>query len=363
MKIIFLGKYNQSEILTGPEKVAKRIFHEMLRNNSSCLFIEYFFKKERRSNVWVRLFGKEIVTQDGSVIRLGIIRIILFLLVYQPDVIHVMTLERFMIPIFLLRFVLKGKIFVTVHGIMRYEQRITNNKESFYSSFKDKLLEALMLRYSSTLIFVSQPQLSLMRQYYTVNFEKVQIIPNGIDECFSKSQPKSFSPSTLNIVVQEREILGASNTEALVEILALCNNCSLSLYIVGGRSQNEYAGGCLKVFYIHKMPTEDFSDFLADKDIVINNAMYETFSLMTVECMAAGLVPIVADTVGMKSFIKNGVNGFVYSANKPETIREIIEGIGSGNYDFQMLSENARKIYNELKWSNIARKYQEVYLK
>jgi glycosyltransferase involved in cell wall biosynthesis len=363
MKIVFLGKYNQSEILTGPEKVAKRIFHEVSKSAPSCLFIEYFFKRERRSNLWLRLFGKEIVDQDGSVMRLGMIRLIFFLLAYQPDIIHVITFERFILPLFLSKFFFKGKIVVTIHGLVKHEKKIPHAKESLYSKFKDMALEALIMRYSNSLIFVSELELSLARLYYEIDETKIHIIPNGIDERFSSPYKKRFSGSSLKVVLYEREMLGANKTEELIRILSPCNSRSFSLYIINERDTNKHDEGCLKVFRVHKMQTEELCSFLADKHLYINNAIYDTFSLMTIECMAAGVVPIVANTVGMKTFIRNGGNGFVYKSDKPEAIKDIIEGIDSGKYNLQTLSENAKKIYDELNWNTIGLKYQEIYLR
>ena len=45
MKIVYLGNYVQDENLSGPEKVAKRLFQEAYSNNYDCTFLEYFFKE------------------------------------------------------------------------------------------------------------------------------------------------------------------------------------------------------------------------------------------------------------------------------------------------------------------------------
>ncbi|MBK6915083.1 MAG: hypothetical protein IPH11_15985 [Ignavibacteriales bacterium] len=50
MKILFLGRYEQSEILNGPEKVAKRIFTG-LQDKTESVFIEYFFDGSKYS-IW-----------------------------------------------------------------------------------------------------------------------------------------------------------------------------------------------------------------------------------------------------------------------------------------------------------------------
>jgi hypothetical protein len=42
MKILLLGRYNPSEVLTGPEKFAKRLYHNLLEQELDCEFVEYF---------------------------------------------------------------------------------------------------------------------------------------------------------------------------------------------------------------------------------------------------------------------------------------------------------------------------------
>lgn len=363
MRIVFLGKYNQTEILTGPEKVAKRIFHEVLKDTPSCVFVEYFFKQDRETSFWSRLFGKEIVARDGAVVRLGIIRLFLFLLTYRPNIIHVITAERFTLSVFLYRFALKGRIIVTVHGIVKHEKTLFSVKETAYSRFKDLALESLIMRYCDELIFVSEQELSLAKLYYDIAGTRAHIIPNGIDERFSESRDKSFSGSALRIVLYERGVSGSSNTDELIGILSRCSSPFLSLFVICEQYNTVFVEGRLKVYRTNKMNTEGLRLFLDDKHLFINNAIYDSFSMMTVECMAAGVVPVVADSVGMSYLITNGLNGFVYNRKQPEEVLKVVEGIISGEHDLQTISDNARRIYTQLRWTDIAQAYRGIYLK
>ena len=197
MEIVYLGRYNPSEILTGPEKVARRLFQHTYEKNKGVVFIDYFFK-DKKSNIYKRLLGKKIIQNEPSVIRLGNLRIFFFLVFNQPAIIHIVTLERFIIPVYLYRFLLKSRIITTLHGILKYE--ISLNTQKRKSVFKDKLLETLAFKYSNKLIFVSASLKEFSKKYYKTDAAKIEIIPNGIDKIYAGIKEIKFS-NKLKIVL------------------------------------------------------------------------------------------------------------------------------------------------------------------
>ena len=100
LKIIFAGDYNPDEILTGPEKVAKRVFANLNLQTESA-FVEYFTDGTKYS-VWQKLFGKEEiqVTDNAKVLRLGLFRTILFVFQFKPKIVHIISYQRFSVIFF-----------------------------------------------------------------------------------------------------------------------------------------------------------------------------------------------------------------------------------------------------------------------
>ncbi len=121
MKIVYLGRYNSSKKLTAPEKFSKRIFFNMSEINNDVVFIEYFFKQYQSSSLLNRFFGKTGVCSKPLILRLGSIRILFFLLKNQPDLIHILTAERFTLPIYIYKCVLKSRVITTFHSVLKYE--------------------------------------------------------------------------------------------------------------------------------------------------------------------------------------------------------------------------------------------------
>ncbi len=181
MKIIFLGRYNTGENLTGPEKVAKRLYHNMIIKNENTVFLTYYFKDCEDSSVFKRMFGRTELRVIPKVKRMGIFSVILYLIKEKPQIIHVITFERFLIPIILIKIVLNSNLIFTVHGLFRIERKNLYVQQSLMSKIKDSIAEYLLINYSDKLIFLSNISLRKAKQNYNINEKKCLIIPNGLD--------------------------------------------------------------------------------------------------------------------------------------------------------------------------------------
>ncbi|GAB6282543.1 MAG: glycosyltransferase family 4 protein [Ignavibacterium sp.] len=367
MKIVLLGLYNESTILSGPEKFSKLLFNNLNKKENEVLFIDYFFKFIRRSNLFIRLFGKETISESPKIIRLGIIQLFFYLLKYQPDIIHIVSAERFTISIFLYKFLLKGKIVITLHSILRFE--IPNMKKELNSQsyFKDYLWEFLAIYFSDKLFFLSNQQIELANKYYKVSKGKILKIPNGVEDDFFNSQ-KSFNPSlqidNLKIVFYN----GMNNRierglQDLIHILNLITNVKFKLFIIGEEIQ--LSNVKFDYEFVHPMPKESAQDglikFLKDKDIFLKSIFFDTFPIMVLECMASGLIIVVSNAIGISEYIENEANGFVYDKNNPIELKLIIENIYNHKYNLNIISHNAVELAKQFKWEKIAKLYLEYY--
>lgn len=362
MKILYLGRYNSSETLSGPEKVANRLFNFCNKDGVEVLFIDYYFKNYNDSSFYNRLFGEKIIQHSPRVYRMGLIRMIILIKKFKPDFIHLATEERFEILIILLSKFFKIKIISTLHGILKHEIKYSRIKMSFYGKIKDSILEDLIFRYSNILIFLSNWQIETAQNYFKFDNTKVKIVPNGIDEIFYHSK------RTLN----ENGIIKAVfynginyNVKGIDYLLEFFNDIKLKrrweVYIVSKepvRFQNKVN---VSFHNVSLMSVGKFIDFLKDKDFYLNFSSYEPFSLTAVETMSLGLIPIVSANIGMSEYIKNGKNGFKFDLNSKGELQKIINNIDESVYQLDNISTKAREIYNELNWTEVSEKYIEIY--
>ncbi len=357
MKIIFLGKYNNNEILSGPEKVAKRIF-TYLSDKTNSVFIEYFFDGSKYST-WQKLFGRERVIDDqnNQIFRLGIFQIFFFTIKFKPKIVHILSFERFTITFFLLKFILRFKVSYTINGVVAFENSNFRRNTNSYLKFKDKFAEWCLLKFSNKLFFLSEQSVNIAREYYNVVNEKIILTTNGVDEIFNKVFVKREykEKSKLNVLlVADSKRVEKGLGFFLKAIQPIQNDFVIS--IIGENLNSDD-----QIKYYPKMPTDIFAKFLLDQDIYISSSIFDTFSITTLEVMAAGVIPIVTSETGVSGFVINSENGFVYSYGDDSSLQKYLLEL---KIDFQLgkrLSQNAATIYNQFRWEEISKNYLGIF--
>ncbi len=362
MKVLFAGRYNDTEILSGPDKVAKRIFREYSLRDKT-IFAEYFFDGNRFSYL-KKLFGSETVTtvNNSEVKRFGVVSLFFFLFKYKPTVIHVITYERFALVCYLYKFFSNVKVVYNVHGIVSYENDVLKNSGLIYS-VKDRICEKIFLKYSDKLIFLSENSMKHAGGICRIDRNKISLIPNGTDEIFYNTGLDKVcnKSSPLKIVFAGDESRKEKGFDFLIDSLKLIE-FQTELFLIGSFSKFKDVNNVnIKFNITDKMETDKFAGFLRDKDVFISASSYEQFSITAAEAMAAGLVPVVTEETGMSSYIKNHINGFIFGYGDKEAFIEILNLLNSDRSLMQTVSLRSSEIFKELSWKNIFLKYINLY--
>lgn len=361
LKIIFIGDYNPGETLTGPGKVAKRVFAD-LNLKSDSVFVEYFSDGSKYS-IWQKLFGKTEVKDDEAginknVFRLGLVRTILFIVKFKPQLIHIIVFQRFSVIIFLLKYIVGFKVSYTVHGIISYENQNfrTNLKRSLL--LKDKIAEKIIYKYSDKLFFLSEMSENIAKNFYSISNSKVVFISNGIDEVFSDvfKERQFLSKKKLNIVLVADSSRPEKGMEYFFRIIEHLHSF-FNIYIIGKIPEQKIG----EVKIISKMPTTLWAEFLKQQDIIVSTSIYDPFPISIIEGMASGAVPVITDKTGVSKIIINGQNGFVFPCNDSEQLLDLLLKL-KDNYELlKKISLNASEIYDELKWDQIGDQYLNMF--
>lgn len=361
--MVFLGRYAESEILSGPEKTAKRIFFEHTRLNHSY-FIQYFFDG-RKYGITKKLFGKEKagIINNSEILTLGLFPVMLKLLKLKPKIIHIITFERFAALTIFCKILFKTKIIYNAHGIVTYENTELK-KTPFLLRQKDRFCEKLFLKYSDTIIFYSENSIDIAEKYFKLNEAKAVILSNGIDDVFSSSGEKQKNKSeNLRLVIHHQNELHSGSIEFLNKCLEKITP-GIEIFIVGNEKSNMINPNAgVKINYIEKMTSKKLSEFYNDKDIFLSLNNYDTFSIATAEAMSAGLVPIITEETGMSRYIWHGENGFTVKYGDSGNLAELINNLQNSKIVLSELSLNASKIFEILSWSQIYESYKNIYLR
>lgn len=358
MKILFLGKYNDSEILSGPEKVAKRLFHETAKRGCAA-FVEYFFDG-RKYSFRKKLSGYELLSETETILRLGLFQIIAFLLRYKPSVIHIITFERFSILAFLLKPLLHCKICATIHGIARYEIPLNGSMPLLYK-IKDYIFEWILFKFSDRLVFLSSGSIALAGKYYNLSDKQISIIPNGVDRLFHEQSLKRNGSSgalkTLFVGDSQRKEKGLS---FLLDTLKT-SPIPVELRIIGDFQPLKEVSDKIEITCIPKQQTRKYAEELLQSDIFISASIHDSFSISAAEAMASGLVPVVSRQTGISELITDGENGFIYDYGDKEKLLQIIKIICNEIELREYISEKASGIYYDLTWPKISQVYFALY--
>ncbi|MBI5403123.1 MAG: glycosyltransferase family 4 protein [Ignavibacteriae bacterium] len=362
MNIVYIGRYNEGEILTGPEKVAKRIF-DGAASERKCVFIEYFFDG-KKYGLAKKLFGREkVCSVNGSdVFRLGLFRILAFLIEQKPDIIHIISFERFALAAYIYRVFFNVRIVYNVHGIAVYENKFLR-KESSFRNFKDCFAEDFYIRHSDIIMLLSRKFKLLFDEYYPVSSRKIRYIKNGTDKEFGNVKSKNVDTEILRIVFISDISRPEKGFRFLKEALEEFSR-SAELHVVDRKELSgeiKFKNENINLFFYDKMPAESMQGFLYDKDIFISAAKYEPFGMTCTECMSAGLIPVVTDVTGASELITDGLNGFVFEFGNKEQLNRILENLYDDPELRKSVQEEAVKIYRTVSWSEILKNYLKIY--
>jgi glycosyltransferase involved in cell wall biosynthesis len=357
IKIIFAGRYNSGEILSGPEKVAKRIYSG-LQEKTNSVFIEYFFDGSKYS-IWKKLFGKEIIidSQNNRVFRLGITQILLFTIKFKPKIVHIPSFERFTIIFILLKFILLYKISYTINGIVVSENSNYHKNISRSLATKDKIAEWFLMKFSDKLFFLSEHSINIVRKYYNVVNGKIILASNGVDEIFNQVfiRRQYKEKSQLKVVLIADSTRAEKGLDFFLKAIQPIKN-DFVFNIIG---ENPITDD--QINYYPKMPTDEFAKFLLNQDIFISSSFFDTFPITSLEAMAAGVVPIVTVETGVSRLIVNDENGFTYSYGDDESLRKYLLELKNDSQLRQKLSQNAATIYNQFRWEDISKEYLQKF--
>lgn len=362
MKIILMGRYNPTEVLTGPEKFSKRLYENLNRLGLECEFIEYFFDGKRYS-IMKKLFGKEIFNHNNNrVYRLGIFRIVLFLISSRPKIIHLVSFERYHAIIFIIKKLLSISVVYTVHGITKYEN-IEKEKSSYdFTNIKDLLYEFILYKYSDSIIFLSDISKDLALNYYKVDEKKIQKIYHGADNIFYEvGKQKKNNNKTIRAV-----FVGDYNRKEKGLFILLRSlwsiNINLELHVI---SNNNFVYDMynhhLKVYIYSKFNTYNYANFLKDKEIFISASKYETFSIAALEGIVSGLVPFFTYETGLSEITQKYNCGYYFFYDDIENIKKYILDYVAKRKQHISQYVYLRKHLKLFNWDEVVKQYYNLY--
>lgn len=229
---------------------------------------------------------------------------------------------------------------------------------------------------------------SVMEEYKKIGIpdEKISLIPNGIElERFSKNKSKEqlkeklgFKNKTVlltagrnhpkkgyGLIPQIMERIYSERKDIVWVVIgkgcgALCSNVSYEFreYLLFLEEVNSETHDFPK-----RLPPDELLDYYHSADLFVFPSFIETFGMVLIEAMAAGLPVVTSNVPGCRDVIKDGYNGLLAEAGNTEMFAKKILTLLNNKELYQQMVLNIESFIKEYDWQIIAQKYRELYKK
>lgn len=127
------------------------------------------------------------------------------------------------------------------------------------------------------------------------------------------------------------------------------------------RAQLERYYADLPVKFMGYLRGERLSQAYASADIFVFPSRLETFGLVVIEAMAAGLPAVAARVGGVADMVQEGVNGYSFASGDRAALLEGVRKIASNQENRRWMGQQARAYAEGQSWEAIMDELIEVY--
>lgn len=335
-------------------------------NKTYGIFVKNFYDHMKKYGFIIELSVKN-KTVGGSIQKLleyvrFITSTVKSLYKKKYDIIYVHYISHSTIP--LLFFRKKKTIILNAHGT-----------DVLPVSKIQKLLKPIVyinLRRADLIIAPSKYYRDVISDEYNVSKDNIFVSPSGgVDLSKFQYLNKRSSNKKIKIGFVSR-IESSKNWLKFCEIIRFLDSDLFDFYIVGSGNDDDKLKEYLSVNklerYVKRKPTLDqkqLNVFLNKLDLLIFPSKQESLGLIGIEAMACGCFVIGSDIGGIKSYLVDGYNGFLFDLDKPEDLLDHInEYLHLSHREVEDIRNNAintaLKYDSNAVYSRLAKKINEV---
>ena len=228
-------------------------------------------------------------------------------------------------------------------------------------------------------IAVSNLTKDIFLQEYKINPGLVEVIHPGVDlQDYTKHDKASVRNSIrreLSITLDDQVILFASMNfeikgldDVLLSLAKLkAQNSKFKLIVAGKGNTKKYtqlakeAGIISDVIFTGPVNKAEMIKMYLASDLYIMLSKFDTFGMVVLEAMAAGLPVIISSNVGAKDLVQEGKNGFIVSnTTDSDYIAAKIALLCDENIR-RPFSQAAYQTATQNTWEQVVAKYSKIY--
>jgi len=249
-----------------------------------------------------------------------------------------------------------GKKILTIHGIFSEQIGMLHGKSS--SNFSNKY-EKNAFEWADAVTAGSKESY----EYYRKLGPKVSFIPNGID---IDSLPSGIDTR------YEKQIIFAgrlSKEKGILTILEVAKNLpeDIHLLIIGDGPEKEIVLESVKnnknIHFLGYQPKEKTIPLIRGSKLLVQPSLAEGISATLLEAMACK-TPVIATNIGGNlELFENDKTGILINPQNPEGLLKEIMSLLNNPTKLEQISNSAFEQVQKYDWSNIGKKYLNLYEK
>lgn len=226
--------------------------------------------------------------------------------------------------------------------------------------YKNSFLKRF-LKNAKVVLVLTEDYKELIHKKYSIDKNKIIIIPNGVgEEFFTKRKQENKIPHLLFV----GRISIEKNLAKLMGSIELCK-ANFILDIVGDGELLEETKKLVKqknlknVIFHGRKNGIDLVNIYKNSNIFISTSNGEAFPLTVLEAMALGLPIIASDVKGNHDVVKNV--GILVNPPTPKNFAKEIDRLFTDKKLYSKLSKSSLKFAKEHKWGKIIKEFEQVY--
>ena len=273
----------------------------------------------------------------------------------------------------------------TYHTLAFLKDRVFHGNEP-----KNRLRVERHLSFKADLIISSsaEEKRSLIEEY-GISSKKIKVVYPGVNPnlfSFSAAEP-SYPGSGVSednqILLYVGRVEPIKGILTVIEALALLKHSDnplsekLKLIVIGGgkagselsqNSEVDRAKTAVKEFgltgeivFLGSKEQNELKAYYSAADALVVPSFYESFGLVVVEALACGTPALVSNVGKMRTLVKVGKNGFLFSPGSPKSLRDgLIEFYQKKDFLWEK-KKIRRDIINRFSWAKTAREIKLIF--
>jgi glycosyltransferase involved in cell wall biosynthesis len=284
---------------------------------------------------------------------------------WKPDIIHVHSPET--LARAAAKYARQRRIPIIATHHTDFARYLTYYHIEFLTPFVWYLLRSIYNR----MLLTTTPSPVTAADLEAHGVKNVHVLPWGIDFARFDTSFRSdawrtdvLKPGTNTVVLCVCRLTWEKDLRTLAEAyhILMGRRNDLTMVVAGdGPARAELETLMPGARFFGRLDSHALSTTYASSDIFLFPSSTETFGSVTIEAMASGAVPVVADAVGSKSLVENGVTGFRVAPKDAVAFAARVEELIENHPLRTRMQRDGLSFVKRFKWETVFETLMKLY--